>query len=85
MSGTREICYRCQHSSGGCNGACRQPALSHWSLSRPHPKGCICPPASEKTCQRIDCGRKTAALAQADQGTGRNLADANSKKESTNP
>lgn len=24
----------------------------------PVPKGCICPPGSEKTCQRRDCGRK---------------------------
>jgi hypothetical protein len=23
------------------------------------PKGCICPPTSEMTCQRIDCGRKS--------------------------
>lgn len=22
------------------------------------PKGCICPPTSEATCQRPDCGRK---------------------------
>jgi hypothetical protein len=24
------------------------------------PKGCICPPTSEKTCERWDCGRKDA-------------------------
>ncbi len=22
------------------------------------PKGCVCPPGSEQTCQRSDCGRK---------------------------
>jgi hypothetical protein len=22
------------------------------------PKGCVCPPGSEATCQRSDCGRK---------------------------
>jgi hypothetical protein len=26
----------------------------------PIPKGCICPPGSETTCQRKDCGRKDA-------------------------
>lgn len=24
----------------------------------PTPKGCICPPTSEQTCKRPDCGRK---------------------------
>lgn len=24
----------------------------------PPPKGCICPPTSEQTCERPDCGRK---------------------------
>ena len=31
----------------------------------PVPKGCICPPASEKTCQRIDCGRKSPPTVSA--------------------
>lgn len=26
--------------------------------AEPLPKGCICPPGSEATCQRSDCGRK---------------------------
>lgn len=26
------------------------------------PKGCICPPGSEKTCQRWDCGRKSPSV-----------------------
>lgn len=29
------------------------------------PKGCICPPTSELTCQRWDCGRKSAVLGSA--------------------
>lgn len=31
------------------------PATPHQG---PEPKGCICPPGSEATCQRSDCGRK---------------------------
>jgi len=79
MSGAREICYRCQNFAGGCNGSCRPSAPSYWSITNPQPKGCICPPTSEKTCQRFDCGRRTSPLAQADQGSGSQLADATPK------
>lgn len=69
MTKTREICWQCQHSSGGCNGACRPAPQSFFSLTaKQPPKGCICPPAANLTCQRPDCGRKpvsTASLVEA--------------------
>ena len=50
---------------GRCTGQCainRPPATyqpySYPGWTIPEPKGCICPPGSEKTCQRKDCGRK---------------------------
>lgn len=58
------ICYLCGNSTGGCNGNCNsptpQPNEPVWRSNQP-PKGCICPPTSEKTCQRWDCGRKSVA------------------------
>lgn len=47
-------CYLCSGLTGGCDGRCGR-VWAHWS----HPtKGCICPPGSEATCKRSDCGRK---------------------------
>lgn len=49
-----------------CNrtGLCRmegelqkQEQVRPWLLPPP-PKGCICPPTSEQTCLRKDCGRR---------------------------
>ena len=71
-------CMQCAHSSGGCTGSCRQWPYTNTQLPAfPYgaaevvPKGCICPPGSDKTCQRSDCGRKdyrvsttTATLSQ---------------------
>jgi hypothetical protein len=52
-------CWRCQHWTGGCTGACRAPGPHQVGRDEgPPPKGCICPPGSEKTCERWDCGRK---------------------------
>ncbi|WP_332116111.1 hypothetical protein [Azorhizobium caulinodans] len=34
------------------------PSLPTVWRSEPAQKGCICPPTSEQTCQRSDCGRK---------------------------
>jgi hypothetical protein len=50
---------------GHCTGRCAFPAI-HPTYAPPGqavagwitPKGCICPPGSEATCQRKDCGRK---------------------------
>lgn len=64
-------CLLCLTS--GCTGQCN---VSHsnllWPAYEPMPpdpngcrpagiaKGCICPPGSEATCRRSDCGRKDA-------------------------
>ena len=49
-------CYLCELFTGGCTGACNSHQLGRVELP---PKGCICPPTAEKTCQRWDCGRKS--------------------------
>ena len=59
--GTREVCYRCAGLTGGCDGRCRPDSVAQ-GLPLGPPKGCICPPTSEQTCQRWDCGRKSPAL-----------------------
>lgn len=51
-------CWMCQEWAGGCTGACQQTPFQVAS----EPKGCICPPTSEKTCERWDCGRKTPTV-----------------------
>jgi hypothetical protein len=65
-----KVCAMCS-PSGYCTGRCALPvtppayapnrdpnrpgqAVAGWIT----PKGCICPPGSEATCQRKDCGRK---------------------------
>lgn len=53
-------CVFCGYSAMGCNGACIA-APSPTVHAAPTTKGCICPPTSEQTCQRWDCGRKTPA------------------------
>lgn len=52
----------CCHKTGGRGGPdmrpgceCRETADTILALVQ---KGCICPPGSEATCRRIDCGRK---------------------------
>lgn len=50
---TINLCPHCRESSGGCNGKCIYVAPPSENV-----KGCICPPTSERTCQRFDCGRK---------------------------
>lgn len=49
-------CTICMYTTGGCDGSCR----SVWPVGTIllPPKGCICPPGSEATCKRSDCGRK---------------------------
>ena len=42
------------------------PDFQFMGLGAPSPKGCICPPGSEQTCQLTECGRKDRAL-DADQ------------------
>lgn len=59
---TIKCCHLCQHSSGGCTGACSNHQLGRAEFP---PKGCICPPTSEKTCLRWDCGRKPAQITGA--------------------
>jgi hypothetical protein len=68
MSIIVQRCFRCLSSPNGCTGKCHDPnATPAPQLHGPgpyvfptaeQPKGCICPPTSEKTCQRPDCGRK---------------------------
>jgi hypothetical protein len=65
-----KICPMCG-PYGHCTGRCAFPAIQptyapNRDPNRPGqavagwitPKGCICPPGSETTCQRKDCGRK---------------------------
>lgn len=59
------VCHRCVGMTGGCTGACKASLgmTSHIMGPIPSdPKGCICPPTSEQTCQRWDCGRKSPGL-----------------------
>lgn len=44
----------------GCSGACKgKKAKPDYPWSVPiSQRGCICPPTSEQTCLRKDCGRK---------------------------
>lgn len=53
-----KTCTLCSWLASGCDGSCRMPAPA----APPPPKGCICPPTSEQTCQRWDCGRKSPNL-----------------------
>lgn len=48
--------HQCPYCMGStaCLGYCR----NHGFVALPIPMGCICPPTSEQTCQRPDCGRK---------------------------
>lgn len=46
-----------------------QPQPSPMPVFPSAPKGCICPPTSEQTCQRWDCGRKTTMPSQTTSGT----------------
>jgi hypothetical protein len=63
-------CGSCPGNGIPCTGACKRYAPSPLPIPiggyppmqtgplPPVQKGCICPPTSEKTCQRKDCGRK---------------------------
>lgn len=65
MSYVMMRCPLCVGSSGGCSGACRwqpQTPEQQRGFADLPAKGCICPPGSEKTCQRWDCGRKSPDL-----------------------
>lgn len=44
-----------------CTGRCMPQTPPFYPVGHAEPvqKGCICPPGSEKTCQRWDCGRKS--------------------------
>jgi hypothetical protein len=64
MSTIPRRCTKCAHITGGCNGSCAYHHPDYWSvpISAPAPKGCVCPPGSEATCQRSDCGRKDTSV-----------------------
>lgn len=60
------VTYHCPHS---LEPGLRTPCSICWPLfsynhdtrtATPVPIGCICPPTSEQTCQRPDCGRRSA-------------------------
>jgi hypothetical protein len=60
-------CGLCLNQPNGCDGSCRRTSTGmppNYAGDGPVfvpmllPKGCICPPGSEATCQRGDCGRK---------------------------
>ena len=59
MSDAPGVCF--YHCTGWpycvCGRKWRQPTYDSNNTQAP-PKGCICPPGSEQTCQRWDCGRK---------------------------
>ena len=44
----------------------QQPAI--WHIPQ-EPKGCICPPTSEQTCQAADCPRKGVSTAARTSGS----------------
>lgn len=63
------VCGCVMPRPGGCS-ACNPYWRERWYepmwTSGPWPvpsKGCICPPGSEKTCQRQDCGRRNVGAA----------------------
>jgi hypothetical protein len=47
-----------------CTGwpQCACGAWAGYAQVQPPPKGCICPPTAEQTCQRWDCGRKSVPV-----------------------
>lgn len=49
----------------GCQGHCgyQVPRQGYWTGMLGAPRGCICPPTSEQTCQSQACPRKTLPLA----------------------
>ena len=62
MSTIMQRCWRCNDKTGGCDYSCMMSGPA-FQPSIPAPvKGCICPPTSERTCQRWDCGRKDAKV-----------------------
>ncbi len=81
MSDAMMRCHLCTGWSGGCTGACRVPytpqAPYQPGFAEVAPKGCICPPTAEQTCQRWDCGRK--GITTGTTTTSGVLADAKSK------
>jgi hypothetical protein len=81
MSHLKMSCHMCSGWTGGCNGSCnRHPAYPYQpGFAEVTPKGCVCPPTSEKTCQRWDCGRKTPTSTTTGGTFSGKLADANSK------
>jgi hypothetical protein len=68
MSYQIATCPLCVHSSGGCTGACTRHSWPWPTIQR----GCICPPGSEQTCRRSDCGRRDPVLST---GTAYNTGD----------
>ena len=58
--------YKCDNlvycHTYGCRGTCKNEQKQYGApilpTDTPTPKGCICPPTAEQTCQRDDCGRK---------------------------
>jgi hypothetical protein len=61
-------CGNCPYT-GGCTYTCAHlrpvlpPQPQFWPATPP--KGCICPPGSEQTCLRHDCGRKDPLVGTA--------------------
>jgi hypothetical protein len=81
MSDVMMRCNFCAGSTGGCNGQCNRYTRPYQpGFAEVVQKGCICPPTAEKTCQRWDCGRKSASNVAVGGNFVGKLADANSKK-----
>jgi hypothetical protein len=61
-------CRYCNSRPQGCP-ACTPPPPPpynwHQIYAKPDPKGCVCPPMADLTCQRPDCGRKPQPPASA--------------------
>lgn len=75
-------CTLCASISGGCNGVCKYPVPSpQVGAAEVVQKGCICPPGSEKSCERWDCGRRSPGNYTIGGSFVGTLADA-TKKES---
>jgi hypothetical protein len=55
MSDVMMRCWRCNDKTGGCDNSCMMSGPA-WPPAAP--KGCVCPPGSEQTCRRWDCGRR---------------------------
>lgn len=59
------ICARCIEETADILAASRGGSFQHpasYVPPQPAPIGCICPPAANQTCERMDCPRRRSAL-----------------------